>query len=80
MQETGSVAATSGAGLARRFDRSSLWQGRIEEHSCVLLIVPSVVTAGRDGTLVANPGHPDAARIPVGPEILVALDPRLFGR
>jgi len=43
------------------------------------LVVPSVVTAGRDTNVVVNPDHPDAARIVVGPETAVALDPRLFG-
>ena len=52
----------------------------IEGRRSALLIVPSVVTAGRDGNIVVNPGHPDAARISVGPETSVALDPRLFGR
>jgi RES domain-containing protein len=46
----------------------------------MVLIVPSVVTAARDGNVVVNPDHPDAARILVGPETPVALDPRLFGR
>lgn len=44
-----------------------------------LLVVPSVVTAGRDVNAVVNPDHPDAARIEVGPERPVALDRRLFG-
>jgi RES domain-containing protein len=45
-----------------------------------LLVVPSVVTGGRDTNVVVNPDHPDAARISVGPETALALDPRLFGR
>jgi RES domain-containing protein len=52
----------------------------IEGRRSALLIVPSVVTAGRDGNVVVNPDHPDAARISAGPETPVALDPRLFGR
>jgi hypothetical protein len=44
-----------------------------------LLIVPSVVTAGRDDNAVVNPDHADAARIVVGLETPVALDPRFFG-
>lgn len=51
----------------------------IEERRSALLLVPSVVTAGRDTNVVVNPNHPDAARIRVGPETAVALDPRLFG-
>ena len=43
------------------------------------LIVPAVVTAGRDANVVVNPEHVDAARISVGPETPVALDPRFFG-
>jgi RES domain-containing protein len=43
-----------------------------------LLIVPSVVTSGRDENVVVNPDHPDAARIVVGPEASVALDRRLL--
>jgi len=52
----------------------------IQQCRSALLIVPSVVTAGRDVNVVVNPDHPDAARISVGPETPVALDPRLFGR
>ena len=51
----------------------------IQNRRSALLIVPSVVTAGRDANVVVNPGHPDAARISVGPESPVALDQRLFG-
>ena len=61
--------------IAQTFGRT--W---IKERRSALLIVPSVVTAGRDGNVVVNPDHPDAARIAVGPETPVALDPRLFGR
>jgi RES domain-containing protein len=50
----------------------------IQSRRSALLIVPSVVTAGRDTNVVVNPEHPDAARIAVGPETPVALDPRLF--
>jgi len=50
----------------------------IEERRSALLIVPSVVTGGRDTNVVVNPDHPDATRISVGPETPVALDPRLF--
>ena len=52
----------------------------IESRRSALLIVPSVVTAGRDLNAVVNPDHPDAVRIAVGAETPVALDPRLFGR
>ena len=31
-----------------------------------LLLVPSVVTAGRDTNVVVNPEHPDAAKIAIG--------------
>lgn len=61
--------------IARAFGRA--W---IEERRSALLLVPSVVTGGRDGNAVVNPDHPDAARILVGPETPVTLDPRLFGR
>ena len=44
-----------------------------------MLMVPSVVTVGRDGNAVVNPENPDAARIVVGPEMAVVLDQRLFG-
>jgi RES domain-containing protein len=50
----------------------------IQSQRSALLFVPSVVTAGRDTNVVVNPGHPDAARISIGPETPVALDPRLF--
>jgi RES domain-containing protein len=55
--------------------------GRDWFHSerSALLFVPAVVTAGRDTNVIVNPGHPDAARITVGPEMPVALERRLFG-
>jgi RES domain-containing protein len=52
----------------------------IEERRSALLIVPSVVTGGRDTNVVVNPDHPDAPRISVGPETPVTFDPRLFRR
>jgi RES domain-containing protein len=52
----------------------------LRQRRSALLVVPSVVTAGRDTNVVVNPDHPDAARIAVGPEAPLALDPRLFGR
>ena len=52
----------------------------IKGRRSALLIVPSVVTGGRDLNAVVNPEHPDALRISVGAETPVALDPRLFGR
>lgn len=51
----------------------------IENRRSALLLVPSVVTAGRDTNVIVNPDHPDAARISVGPETPFALDSRLFG-
>lgn len=51
----------------------------IESRRSALLIVPSVVTAGRDNNVVVNPDHADAVRIAVGPETPVGLDPRFFG-
>jgi RES domain-containing protein len=52
----------------------------IEERRSSLLIVPSVVTGGRDTNVVVNPDHPDAARISVGAETPAKFDWRLFGR
>ena len=60
--------------IAQTFGRA--W---IEDRRSALLLVPSVVTAGRDTNVVVNPDHPDATRISVGPETAVALDRRLFG-
>lgn len=60
--------------IAQAFGRA--W---LEGRRSALLFVPSVVTAGRDTNVVVNPDHPDAARISVGAETPVALDPRLFG-
>ena len=51
----------------------------LREKRSAVLIVPSVVTGGLDRNAVVNPDHPDAARIMVGPETPVRLDPRLFG-
>lgn len=50
----------------------------IEERRSALLIVPSIVTGGRDTNVIVNPDHPDAARISLGPETPVTFDPRLF--
>jgi RES domain-containing protein len=61
--------------VAQAFGR--MW---LEQQRSALLLVPSVVTAGRDTNAVVNPNHPHAARILVGPETPVALDPRLFSR
>jgi RES domain-containing protein len=60
--------------IAQSFGRD--W---IESRRSALLIVPSVVTAGRDANVVVNPDHADAVRIAVGPETPVVLDPRFFG-
>lgn len=60
--------------VAQAFGRS--W---LHEQRSAILLVPSVVTAGRDTSVVVNPVHPDAADITVGPERPVALDRRLFG-
>jgi len=60
--------------VAQAFGRDWIERGR-----SALLVVPSIVTAGRDDNVVVNPDHPDAARIWVGPETPVALDRRLFG-
>lgn len=59
---------------AQAFGRDWLERGR-----SALLIVPSVITGGRDSNAVVNPAHADAARIVVGAEMPVTLDPRLFG-
>ena len=60
--------------IAQAFGRD--W---IQSRRSALLIVPSVVTAGRDANVVVNPEHADAAQISVGPETPVVLDPRFFG-
>ncbi len=51
----------------------------LSERRSAILLVPSVVTAGLDTNVVVNPDHPDVARIGIGPETPVRLDPRLFG-
>ena len=71
----------SHAGWDDLFDTSiaqAFGKAWIEERRSAILIVPSVVTGGRDTNAVVNPDHPDAARISVGPEWPVTLDPRLF--
>lgn len=52
----------------------------IKERRSALLMVPSVVTSGRDTNVVVNPDHPDAGRILVGLEIPAVFDQRLFGQ
>lgn len=59
--------------IAQHFGRQ--W---LSERRSAVLLVPSVVTAGMDTNAVINPDHPDAARITIGPETQVNLDPRLF--
>ncbi len=61
--------------VAQRFGQA--W---LAERRSALLLVPSVVTAGRDVNAVVNPDHSDAVKIVVGPETPVALDGRLFRR
>jgi RES domain-containing protein len=60
--------------IAQAFGRDWIRSGR-----SALLVVPSVVTGGRDTNVVVDPAHPDAAHISAGPETPVALDPRFFG-
>ena len=52
----------------------------LESRRSVLLLVPSVVTGGRDLNAIVNPAHPDARRITAGPELPATFDPRLFPR
>lgn len=61
--------------VAQGFGRDWLAAGR-----SAVLVVPSVVTGGRDRNVVVNTEHPEAGRIAVGAEGRVVLDPRLFGR
>ena len=69
---------STGAARSRPPGRISLriW---LEERRSALLLVPSVVTGGRDKSVVVNPNHPDATWIVVGQETPVALDWRLCG-
>lgn len=50
----------------------------LSEKRTAILIVPSIVTGGRDLNVVVNPEHPDAANIDVGTEMALTFDPRLF--
>lgn len=59
--------------LAQAFGRT--W---LQERRSALLVVPSVVTGGRDSNVLVNPDHPDVTRIAVGPETPLAFDRRLF--
>lgn len=52
----------------------------LREARSALLVVPSVVTGGRDDNVVVNPAHPDFSRVRVGAEQAVRMDPRIFGR
>lgn len=60
--------------IAQAFGSKWLASGR-----SALLIVPSVVTAGRDDNVVLNPQHPGAEKLSISDERPVAFDPRLFG-
>lgn len=51
----------------------------LAERRSSILLVPSVVTNGRDTSAVINPAHPDAEKIVVEAEARVSLDVRLFG-
>lgn len=46
--------------------------------TALVLLVPSVVTGGLDQNALINPLHGDFARVAVGQEAPVRLDPRLF--
>ncbi|MGX9961786.1 RES family NAD+ phosphorylase [Roseomonas sp. F4] len=50
----------------------------LQEGRTALLIVPSVVTGGRDDNVVVNPAHPEFGRVRVGEERAVMMDPRIF--
>ncbi|WP_428534961.1 RES domain-containing protein [Rhodopila sp.] len=67
----GTIRNTS---IAQAFGRC--WN---EARRSGLLVVPSVVTGGRDTNVVVNPRHPDAILISGGQEKGVALERRWFG-
>jgi RES domain-containing protein len=50
----------------------------LAEARSAALLVPSLVTQGREHNLLLNPGHPDFARIAHTPPEPVAWDQRLF--
>jgi RES domain-containing protein len=60
--------------IAQAFGR--FW---LQQRRSALLLVPAVVTGGRDTNAVVNPDHPDGVHIVVRPEAPLRLDPRLFG-
>jgi RES domain-containing protein len=49
----------------------------LRSRRSLVLLVPSVVTAGQDWNVVINPLHPDFSSVVVGPEQDVAWDLRL---
>lgn len=52
----------------------------LEEHRTAVLLVPSVVTGGRERNVLLNPEHPDFARIVASPPENVFWDERLSRR
>jgi RES domain-containing protein len=50
----------------------------LDEKRSAVLLVPSVVTRGRERNVLLNPGHPDFAKIKAGKPQDLAWDERLF--
>ena len=50
----------------------------LKAQEALVLLVPSAITGGLDDNAMINPLHPDFARIRLGEEAPVQLDPRLF--
>jgi RES domain-containing protein len=50
----------------------------VREARSAVLIVPAVVTEGRENNVVINPAHPDFAHILAGPQEPIHWDDRLF--
>jgi RES domain-containing protein len=52
----------------------------LAEQRTAVLLVPSLVTGGREHNVLINPAHREWARITASPSEDVAWDPRLFAR
>jgi|HubBroStandDraft_1064217.scaffolds.fasta_scaffold29904_3 RES domain-containing protein len=78
--ETISAASVPGwdaPGLKASRMRGDRW---LDEKRSAVLLVPSVVTHGRESNVLINPAHPDFAKIKAGKPQDLAWDERLFRR
>lgn len=78
--ETAPAETLSGWEAEDQIVSRSYGDGWLEEQRTAVLLVPSVVTRGREHNALLNPEHPDFERITATPPEDIAWDERLFQR